>query len=533
MEKYSGGIRLLKKSKRGLVRAVFSRSGLILLLLLLQFFVMFLGFVIFEDVLSYYWTGHYLISLIALLALLNSGIEPSAKLTWCVLILLFPVFGTLLFAYAKSDLGHRALKRKYEAQIQTTRHTLKQDESLIQSLPQDASELLALHHYLSKSGCHPIFNQTETTYFSSGETQWNAILEELKKAKKFIFLEYFIVEEGVMWGTILEILAQKAAEGVEIRFIYDGTCEFTTLPHSYPKSLKKLGISCKMFAPASPFVSTHYNYRDHRKILVIDGKVGFTGGANLADEYINIKKRFGHWKDAAIMLKGDAVNSLTLLFLQMWNLSETKPDYTTYLNKESESADSEAGEKSQETPLDGYVIPFGDFPLDEYRTCEMVYIDILNRATRYVHIMTPYLILDNALETALKFAAERGVEISLILPGKPDKIAPYSLAQTHYKSLLRSGIKLYEYTPGFVHSKVFLSDDVRGVVGTVNLDYRSLYHHFECAAYLYQTSCLKDIEADFADALKQSRQITLDNYRKKKKRYRVWGFILKILAPLL
>lgn len=523
MEKQTGGVRLLKKSKRGLVRAIFSRTGLIFMLLMLQFFVMFLFMVWFDDFVSYFWAGHYVLSFIAFLVLVNSQIDPSAKLTWIVVILLFPIFGMLLFWYTKSDIGHRTLKKRYEKQIELTRNAIGQKEEVTQALPTEAPELVSLGKYLEKSGCHPVYAQTQTTYYSSGESQWESILAELEKAEKFIFLEYFIVEEGVMWGKILEILAQKASEGVEVRFIYDGTCEFTTLPHSYPKQLKALGIATKMFAPVAPFASTHYNYRDHRKIIVIDGKVGFTGGSNLADEYINLKPKYGHWKDAAIMLKGDAVSSLTLLFLQMWNLSEQNPQYEPYL-----SAPREA-----QTVTDGYVIPFGDFPLDSYRTCEMVYIDILNRAERYVHIMTPYLILDGALETAIKFAAQRGVDVTLILPGTPDKKAPYALARTHYASLLKAGVKIYEYTPGFVHAKVFISDDVRGVVGTVNLDYRSLYHHFECAAYLYRTDCLSDIEKDFRETLALSEEKTLENYRQKKRGYYLLGLLLKILAPLL
>lgn len=523
MEKFYGGVRLLKQSKRGLVRAVFSRTGLVFTLLMIQFFVMFIGMVIFDDLVSYFWTGHYVISVIAFLALVNSQIDPSAKLTWIVVILLFPIFGTLLFWYTKSDLGHRTLKKRYEKQIELTRHAIMQKEDVTQNLPHDAPELVFLGNYLAKSGCHPIFARTKTSYFSSGESQWESILTEIKKAEKFIFLEYFIVEEGIMWGKILEILAQKAAEGVDVRFIYDGTCEFTTLPHSYPKQLNALGISTKVFAPVTPFASTHYNYRDHRKILIIDGKVAFTGGSNLADEYINLKKKHGHWKDAAIMLEGDAVSSLTLLFLQIWNINESTPEYKKYLDSPPQTGFAE----------DGYVVPFGDFPLDAYHTCKMVYIDILNRAERYVHIMTPYLILDGALETAIKFAAQRGVEVTIILPGTPDKKAPYALARTHYASLMQAGVKVYEYTPGFVHAKVFVSDDIRGVVGTVNLDYRSLYHHFECAAYLYQTNCLADIEKDFQETLMLSEEKTLSNYRKKKRGYYLLGLLLKILAPLL
>ena len=304
-------------------------------------------------------------------------------------------------------------------------------------------------------------------------------------------MEYFIVDEGLMWGKVLEILARKAKEGVDVRVMYDGSCEFALLPRDYPRRLKALGIKCKVFAPVSPFVSTHYNYRDHRKILVIDGHTAFNGGVNLADEYINEKKKFGHWKDVAVMMKGEAVKSFTLMFLQMWGITEKEDETVRFLSYPALPQEAK-----------GFVIPYGDCPLDNDKLGERVYMDILNRAVQYVHIMTPYLILDGEMETALKFAAEKGVEVALLLPGIPDKVIPYALAKTHYASLIASGVKIYEYTLGFVHAKAFVSDAREAVVGTINLDYRSLYHHFECAAYLYNTDCIAKIEEDFQACLK-------------------------------
>ena len=269
----------------------------------------------------------------------------------------------------------------------------------------------------------------------------------------------------------------RSAEGVEVRVMYDGMCEFSLLSHDYPKRLQKLGIQCKMFSPVTPFISTHYNYRDHRKILVIDGHTAFNGGVNLADEYINEVQRFGHWKDTAVMLKGEAVQSFTLMFLQMWNIDVKNCEYLKYIVPSANI--------SRQT--NGFVMPYGDCPLDNEKVGKMVYMDILNRARDYVHIITPYLILDGEMETALKFAAQRGVEVALILPGIPDKKTAFALAKTHYVSLLEAGVHIYEYSPGFVHAKVFVSDNKKAVIGTINLDYRSLYHHFECATYLYQT----------------------------------------------
>ena len=296
--------------------------------------------------------------------------------------------------------------------------------------------------------------------------------------------------------------------------------ELSTLTHDYPKRMANLGIKCKAFAPVTPFLSTYYNYRDHRKILVIDGKTAFTGGINFADEYINRRERFGYWKDSAVMLKGEAVRSFTLMFLQMWNISEKEPEWDKWLAP----VDTEK--------CSGFVMPYADCPLDDDRVGENVYIDILNRATSYVHIMTPYLILDGELENAIKYAAQRGIDVKIILPGVPDKKMAFALAKTHYKELTKAGVKLYEYTPGFVHSKIFVCDDEKAVVGTINLDYRSLYHHFECAAYMYKTSCITDIEADFLQTLEKCREVTLETIKKEKVFYKISGQILKFVAPL-
>ena len=349
------------------------------------------------------------------------------------------------------------------------------------------------------------------------------MLEELEKAREFIFLEYFIVEEGEMWNAVLEVLERKAREGVDVRVLYDGTCEVALVPRGYARELEKRGLKAKAFAPLMPFLSTHYNYRDHRKILVIDGEVAFTGGINLADEYINAVDRFGHWKDSAILVRGAAARSFTLMFLQMWSIEGKEAEFDRFLCAPVEAPQD----------VRGYVIPYGDCPLDEDFIGERVYMDILNRAQKYVHICTPYLILDGEMEAALKFAAERGVDVTLMLPGTPDKKIPYALAKTHYPSLLDSGVKIYEYVPGFVHAKSFVCDDIEAVVGTINLDYRSLYHHFECAAYLYDVGCIGDIEADFQATVKKCRRVTRQTLKKEKWTRRLAGFVLKALAPLL
>ena len=314
--------------------------------------------------------------------------------------------------------------------------------------------------------------------------------------------------------------------GVEVRVLYDATCTFYRLPYGYPKRMEALGIHCKMFAPLRPLVSTYYNNRDHRKIAVIDGRIGFTGGVNLADEYANLVRVYGVWKDTAVRLEGEAVRSLTLMFLQMWGMDEREPDtdsYGRYL-------------RVPQRPLpeaSGYVLPYADSPLDDERVGECVYLDILNHAERYVRIMTPYLILDETMVMALTFAAKRGVDVELILPHVPDKKFAFALAKGHYRELLDAGVKIYEYTPGFVHAKVFVSDDRKAVVGTINLDYRSLYLHFEDAVYLYDCPCIKDIVADYDATRAQSQVVTHGDLARIPLHTRIAAALLKLVAPLM
>ncbi len=519
----SNGLSLLRKGKQGFFRIVFSRLGLIVLLLALQVMVLFSIFQWFEAFLPHILGGTAIFTAIMVLCLLGSAMDPTAKLTWLLIIALLPVFGALLYWYTQSDIGHRAVKARLNQLADQTRQAIPQSQETLDALAAENPGAASLARYIHRSGCYPVFDRTAVTYFPLGEAKWAEMLRQLEQAEHFIFLEYFIVEEGLMWGKVLEILARKAKAGVDVRVMYDGTCEFSTLPHDYPRRLRQLGIRCKMFAPVSPFVSTHYNYRDHRKILVIDGHTAFNGGVNLADEYINHVSKHGHWKDTAVMLQGEAVKSFTLLFLQMWGIGERETEFEKFLSYSA----------APRPEARGWVIPYGDCPLDGDKVGERVYMDILNRAQQYVHIMSPYLILDGEMETALKFAAERGVEVSLILPGVPDKTAPYALAKTHYASLLSSGVHIYEYTPGFVHAKVFVSDDREAVVGTINLDYRSLYHHFECATYLYQADCVPDIEADFQALLQKCRQATPETLRREKWTLKLTGFVLKAVAPLL
>ena len=519
-----GGIRLLRKGQKGLIHAIFSRFGLVLVLLVLQFGALFSLMRWFSNLLPHYLGGTLLVTAVMMVYLLNQDMNNSVRIPWLVVTALAPVLGVLLFCYTKEDVGHRVLKKRLLELEGQTRSQLAQDQKASTALDADCPGAASLAQYLrGRGGGFPVYENTQVTYFPSGEAKFAALLPQLESATQYIFLEYFIIDEGLMWGRILEILARKAAQGVDVRVMYDGTCEFSTLPRDYPRRLEALGIQCKVFAPVTPFVSTHYNYRDHRKILVVDGRVGFTGGVNLADEYINHIEKYGRWKDAAVMLEGEGVRTMTALFLQMWSI-QREPEFAKFLTR-----------PLPETQANGFVIPYGDCPLDGERVGEMVYIDLLNRARRSVHIITPYLILDGELETALRFAAERGVDVHLILPGKPDKWFAYALAKTHYLPLLSSGVKISEWVPGFTHAKVMIMDGQEAVVGTINLDYRSLYHHFENAVWMRGVDCLPRIEADFQDTLAQCRTVepTRQSVWQGKKLLHLVGMVLKFIAPLI
>lgn len=512
-------VSLLKRRRKGLLRIVFSRFAIILTLLLLEILLVFSAFRFFSDIFPVLSFVQSIFAVLMILYLFNCGMDSSAKLTWLALIMVSPVPSSILLWYTQKNFTQKMLKRRIAELSETTRGFLKQDESVLERAGNEG--LSQLHQYLEKAGSFPVYDSTASDYYPSGEAAFPDILKALESARDFIFIETFIIDEGYMWGSILKILCDKAREGVDVRVLYDGMCEMSSLSIDYSKRVERLGIKCRPFAKIMPFLSSHYNYRDHRKMIIVDGKVAFTGGINLADEYINRIKRFGYWKDAVLRLQGSCIGSFSLMFLQMWQILDQKPDWSL------------VGVSCPDAVSDGYVLPFADSPLDNHKVGESVYIDILYSAREFVHIMTPYLVLDDELERALRFASERGVEVSIILPGIPDKKTAFALAKTYYPRLLASGVHIYEYTPGFVHSKVFSSDGTKAVVGTINLDYRSLYHHFECATFLYGAACIDDIERDFSDTLSKCRAVTLSSLRKEKLFYRIAGPVLKLVAPLM
>lgn len=509
------------RQRHPLRRLIYGRSVIVILGLMLQFVLLFWFMVTLAERVPALLGGTAVLTAVMLCYVLNTRSNPSIKLSWCFIIAVLPVFGVVLYLYIQLDIGHRLEQKQLQKTLADSEKYIRDDPALLDQLRQEDGDFYNLAAYLRRSG-FSVHANTDVTYFPVGEDKFAQMCIELEKAQKFIFLEYFFIGISGMWDQILEILRRKVQEGVEVRVMYDGTSTIAYLPHDYPQQLEKMGIRCKVFSPIRPLASTHYNNRDHRKILVVDGRTAFTGGVNLLDRYINRKPVFGHWKDTAVMVQGEAARSFTLMFLQMWNALEREPVYDQYLAPQSSAPFAQ-----------GCVIPYADSPLDRENVGEMVYLDMLNHARRYIYIMTPYLILDQEMLTAILFAAKRGVDVRIVLPGIPDKKYAYELAKNHYPELLEAGVRLYQYTPGFVHAKTFLSDDRQAVVGTINLDYRSLYLHFECAAYLYRVPALRDIKADFEDTMAKSRLVTQEDVKKRTLRSRLAGAVLKIAAPLM
>ena len=500
-----------------LSRIIFGRTLFLILALLLQTGVLLLFMVRFSNLIIVYYGFTAVVSLLFCAHVANLDVNPNMRMSWITVIMAMPIFGVLFFMFVRLQPHSKKINKRISHLIKETKKYLPQKQIFIED-----SHLYGLSTYMNNYAGYPIYNNSDVKYFPLCENKFEELILQLKCAKHFIFLEYFIIDEGKMWDTILEILKEKVKEGVEVRLMYDGTCMFALLPHSYPKEMEKYGIKCTVYSPIRPALAMYQNNRDHRKILVIDGRVAFTGGVNLADEYINEISRFGHWKDNAVMITGEAVRSFTIMFLQVWNIQNTKKEnYEKYLT---------------ETPIDnenGYVMPYGDQPFDKENVGEYVYMDIINKAKKYVYIMTPYLILDNEMLTCLEQASKRGVDVKIMMPHITDKPSAYLIARTYYPKLIDRGIEIYEYTPGFVHAKTFVSDDKRAVVGTINMDFRSLYLNLECAAYMENVTAVNDIYKDYMETLEKCKMITQEDCAKYNPIFKLIGKLLWTIAPLM
>lgn len=508
---------------RKLIKFLFSRNSLIVLILLLQIVFFVTTILLLSEHFLFVYLFLMLLDTVLIVYITNTSENPSYKLPWIMAMLVFPLFSGLAYVLIKTDLGHRIFKKNYADKMSETKSCLPQDPHILQLLCEQNKSHYNLSNYLLLHGGYPVYHNCTAEYFSDGEKMFLAMKREISQAKRYIFLEFFIISKGQMWDETLSLLKEKAAEGVDVRLFYDGFGTQLQMPHKYFQELEQYGIHCKVFNGFKPFLSNSQNNRDHRKILVIDGQTAFTGGINLADEYINKIERFGHWKDGGMLCRGDAAWSFTVMFLQLWELNR----------KDTGSINEYRPATRPPANFDGYIQPYSDSPTDNEYVGKSVYMDIINNAKDYVYIMTPYLILDHEMITALGLAAKKGVDVRLILPHIPDKWYAYSTAWSYYRELLEANVRIYEYTPGFVHAKNFVSDDEICVVGTINLDYRSLYLHFECAAVMYGCSIAREMHQDFSDTLCKCTEITIDDCLKRPLHKRIVSWVLRIFAPLL
>lgn len=504
--------------KRVVQRVILLVSSFILQIVVISFFLLKYSESFFD-----FYLASLTLSIIIVFIIINNKSNPSYKIAWIVPVMIFPIFGGLFYLlYGGNKLSTREKLKMVIQNIEMT-NSLKQDDEIIKKIGDKSIYAKNQSEYILNYAKCPVYNNTETTYFKIGEEKFEALLRELKKAEKFIFLEYFIIQEGKMFNSILEILEEKAKQGVDVRLIYDDVGCIVTLPHNYKNTLEAKGIKCRVFNPIKPFFTRRLNNRDHRKIVVIDGDVGFTGGINLADEYINEYEKHGYWKDAGIMLKGDAVWNLTVMFLSMWDYIDNKEeDYIKFKPSKNKYYNSK-----------GYVQPFDDSPLINEPIGETVYLNLINKAKDYIYINTPYLIIDNEMATALKIAAKSGVDIKIVTPYIPDKKFVHAVTKSYYESFIKDGIEIYEFTPGFMHAKTFVVDDEYGVVGSINLDFRSLYLHYECGVWLYKTDSIKSMKDDYLETLKRCHKVTMEECKNTSSIRKVLRLIIRMFAPLL
>lgn len=512
----------VKQTKTSMVSLVFSRAGVFALLILLQIGLLVYLYKYLNIDPSILLGGDAAVTLIFMIIILNmNSIKPSYKLSWFILIALAPVFGTIVFIINYSSLGYRAEQKRVLRLEKTSRALHNRDINLIKEIHETDIGLYNAQNYFYDLGGFVVHRHTATKYYAVGEDVFADLLEDIKKAKHFIFIEIFIIDYGYMWGTVLEELVKKAQAGVEVRLLIDGTNLLTRVKTNFPKEMKDLGINCKVFSPMYPIVSTYYNNRDHRKIFLIDNEIAYTGGINLADEYINVYERFGHWKDCGLKIAGRGAESFTIMFLQMWNArTDNVEDFSKYLPVKANFE----GE--------GLVMPFSDNPMDNENYSKSSLLMMLNSAKHYVYIMTPYLVVEDEIISAIIGASKRGVDVRICLPHIPDKKIAFALARANYKRLLGDGVKIIEYTPGFSHSKVWLMDGTYGFVGTVNLDYRAFYLNFECGVWMKDTKAIREIKNDFEIFLTIGTSITMEMANNFPFWQKAVGVLAKPFAPL-
>lgn len=514
-----------KEQKQKKDRLFLSKVIIVGLLLVVQIVFLVVMIVTLGDYYVYVQALCTVISVLVVIYIVNKPDNPAYKLAWVIPILLFPIFGGIFYLAIAGNRSSKGFVRKIEDRITDSCQFLPQNPEVAQRLMEESKVVGMQSQYIQNYGKYPVYQHTEATYYPVGDDNFQPLLDELRKAKRYIFMEYFIIREGLFWNSVLEILEQKVKEGVDVRVMFDDMGCVATIPSDYEKRLRAKGIQCYSFNRFIPILTLRLNNRDHRKITVIDGHTGFTGGINLSDEYINHTSPYGHWKDTGIMIKGEAVWSLTVMFLQLWGyVSGKTEDFYQYAPRPEDLIG---------IGNDGYIQPYSDSPLDQEIVGENIYLNMINKAKERIYIITPYLVLDNEMVTALTLAAKNGVDVRIIIPGIPDKKIVYILTQLNCTPLLESGVRVFKYTPGFTHAKGVLVDDEIATVGTVNFDYRSLYLHFECGVWVYGSRIIADIRKDFEVTLQQCKEYTLEENLKVSPIRKLMGAILKLLAPLM
>lgn len=487
-----------------LSKALFSRLFIVGFAILAQLILFLLIISQLNDYFTLFSAFMNVISFVVVIAIINRDMITEAKIPWIIIALLMPVFGTVIYLTFSEYKLSRKQKRTHKAVVAHIEGYFADDDKNHFAVQAKTGKYKGQFEYIHTASGKDAYENTATKFFATGEDFWQSLTEDLKKAERYIFMEYFIVEDGVMWQSIFNILRDKAESGVEVRFMYDDLGSVNTLPWDFDRMMQKYGIICVKFNPFRPVISERHNNRDHRKITVVDGRVGYVGGVNIADEYVNAKERFGVWKDTAVRLEGTAVASLAALFLQGYDAqTEIVEEYGAYLGERYPANGS------------GVVMPYGDGPRPAYTEyiAENIYLNLINTAERYIWITTPYLIIDSKIENALKNAAMRGVDVRIVTPHIPDKKTIFALTRSYYKRLTDSGVKIFEFEPGFIHAKQTICDGDIAMVGTVNLDYRSLIHHYECGVLMYKTDCMADIKADFENLFSVS--INMKDFRQR------------------
>ncbi len=507
----------------GLVRLIFV-SLLIVGIIIINFY---LAKVISEDYI-YIYSGLRVLSVIFVLFVIHKDRNTSYVLSWTIIILAVPIVGLFIYflwgrrsRFKKQQKKSAEIKARIEPYIESDKTYY---QNFLKEYPQNKLQAAFL-----RTNSFPIYRNTKCTYFDIGEKKFASMFEDLRKAKKFIFLEYFILADGIIWQEIEDIIIQKAQEGVEVRLLFDDFGSIIKAPRDLIKRLESYGIKALNFNPIARYISKLYiNYRNHQKCCIIDGNIAYTGGTNLADEYANLYKRFGHWKDTAIKLEGEAVWGMTIMFFHMWELESDTPetDYRKYMPTSLV--------KKSATTEQGYFIPYWDGPLNNPKNpAEDIYRSIINNAKNYLYICTPYFIVDDSMIRDICRAAESGVDVRLVTPGHPDKWFAYVVTQSHYEKLLESGVKVFQYTPGFIHAKTIIADHSHAITGCINFDYRSFHLHFENSVYICGDPVIDDIYQDFRHIFKVSTQIDLQRWYRRSKLRKTVEATMRIFSPLL